>query len=60
MILVASDIRDAVLHAVYTAAGLSTAGQGISFSLPVTNAVGLASSTPEQLINNKPENTEQQ
>ncbi len=43
MILVPSRIRDAVLHAVYQAAGLKTAGQGISFSLPVTNAVGLFS-----------------
>ncbi len=41
MILVPSEIRDDVLHAVYQAAGLKTAGQGISFSLPVTHAVGL-------------------
>ncbi len=41
MILVPSEIRDAVLHAVYNAAGLKTDGQGISFSLPVTNVVGL-------------------
>ncbi len=42
MILVPTDIRDSVLHAVYQNAGLKTAGQGISFSLPVTNAVGLS------------------
>ncbi len=42
MILVPANIRDDVLHAVYTAAGLATAGQGISFSLPVTHAVGLS------------------
>lgn len=41
MILVPSEIRDNVLHAVYQAAGLKTAGQGISFSVPVTNTVGL-------------------
>lgn len=42
MILVPSDIRDAVLHAVYNSAGLKTAGQGIAFALPVTNAVGIS------------------
>ncbi len=41
MILVPTEIRDAVLHAVYEQAGLNTAGQGISFSMPVTHAVGL-------------------
>ena len=41
MIVVPSTIRDDVLHAVYQAAGLKTAGQGISFALPVTNTVGL-------------------
>ncbi len=41
MILVPTAIRDDVLHAVYQAAGLKTAGQGISFALPVTHAVGL-------------------
>lgn len=49
MILVPSDIRDAVLHAVYQAAGLKTAGQGISFALPVTNVVGLTTApAPDQ------------
>lgn len=52
MIVVPSTIRDDVLHAVYQAAGLKTAGQGISFALPVTNTVGL---TPV----NKPAESEQ-
>lgn len=43
MILVPTDIRDAVLRALYEQAGLNTAGHGISFSMPVTHAVGLAS-----------------
>lgn len=43
MILVTSDIKDAVLHAIYQSAGLKTAGQGIAFSLPVTNVVGISS-----------------
>ncbi len=41
MILVPSEIKDNVLHALYQKVGLQTAGQGISFSLPVTAAVGL-------------------
>lgn len=47
MILVPADIRDSVLHAVYQSAGLKTAGQGISFALPVTNTVGLTPSTSD-------------
>ena len=41
MILVKSTIRDAVLSAVYHAAGLGTDGKGIAFSLPVESVVGL-------------------
>lgn len=41
MIVVPSEIKDDVLHAVYRDAGLSTDGQGISFSVPVTNVVGI-------------------
>ena len=39
MILVPSDIKDAVLRD----AGLKTAGQGIAFSMPVNDVVGIAS-----------------
>ena len=41
MILVKEDIRDNMLSAIYKAAGLGTDGQGIAFSLPVDNVVGL-------------------
>ena len=41
MILVPSDIKDAVLHAIYKQVGLNTPGQGIAFTLPVDDAVGL-------------------
>lgn len=41
MILVPSDIKEDVLHALYKTVGLSTVGQGIAFSLPVDNVVGL-------------------
>lgn len=43
MILVTTDIKEAVLHAIYQSAGLQTAGQGIAFALPVTNVVGISS-----------------
>ncbi len=60
MILVPSEIRDNVLHAVYQAAGLKTAGQGISFSVPVTNTVGLtaASEIAATLADTNPPATE--
>lgn len=41
MILTAVEIRDAMLSAIYKAAGLGTDGQGIAFSLPVENVVGI-------------------
>ncbi len=41
MILVKSEIRDAVLHALYNGAGLKTEGKGIAFALPVQDVVGL-------------------
>lgn len=42
MILVEREIRDDILHAVYRAVGLNTPGQGIAFSLPVDQVVGLS------------------
>jgi nitrogen regulatory protein PII len=41
MIVVPKDIKDNVLKAIYEEAGLDTRGQGIAFSLPVDEAVGL-------------------
>ena len=46
MILVSSDIRDKVLHALYEGAGLKTEGQGIAFALPVQDVIGLTNFTP--------------
>ena len=43
MILVPEEIKDAVLHALYSEVGLDTAGQGIAFSMPVDSVVGLSS-----------------
>ena len=49
MILVPSEIKDRVLHALYKEVGLETAGQGIAFSLPVDGVVGIsAPSTPTE------------
>ena len=42
LIVVATDVRDAVLDAVYRSAGINKAGKGIAFSLPVTKTMGLA------------------
>lgn len=41
MILVNQAIKDKVLSAIYKAAGLGTDGQGIAFTLPVEDVVGL-------------------
>ena len=41
MILAAVELRDKMLAAIYKAAGLGTDGQGIAFSLPVENVVGI-------------------
>lgn len=48
MILVTDGIKDAVLHALYQSAGLKTEGQGIAFSLPVDEVVGLTVNEPEK------------
>ena len=41
MLLVPEEIKDNVLRELYHSAGLSNAGQGIIFSLPVDRALGL-------------------
>lgn len=41
MILVSSEIKDKVLSAIYKAAGLASDGQGIAFTLPVNDVIGL-------------------
>ncbi len=41
MILVSSDIKNDILHALYQDVGLNSPGQGIAFTLPVDAAVGL-------------------
>ena len=41
MIIVPTEIKDAVLKALYQEVGLNSPGQGIAFSLPISRAVGL-------------------
>ncbi|MDE6075892.1 MAG: P-II family nitrogen regulator [Clostridia bacterium] len=60
MILVPAEIKDAVLHALYRNAGLKTEGQGIAFSMPVDQVVGISDSSAkpeEQKETDKPEET---
>lgn len=42
MILVPSKIKDDILHTLYKSVGLNTPSQGISFSLPVDDVVGIS------------------
>lgn len=47
MLVVPQGIRDDILHALYHAVGLNSPGQGIAFSLPVDEAVGLSKTSKE-------------
>ena len=49
MILVDTKIKDDILHALYKAVGLQTPGQGIAFSMPVDDVVGLKDAPIEPL-----------
>lgn len=42
IILVPAGIKEQVLHALYSKVGLDTPGQGIAFSLPVDDVIGLS------------------
>lgn len=42
MLVVEKDIRDNILHALYKQMGMQQEAQGIVFSMPVTEAAGLA------------------
>ena len=48
MILVPAKIKEDVLHALYKAVGLKTPGQGIAFSVPVDNVIGLSENTTKE------------
>ena len=48
LILVPSEIKDKVLHAIYKNAGLKSEGSGIAFSLPVDEVVGISTPSAEK------------
>lgn len=50
MILVPAKIKDKTLHAIYKSAGLQTAGQGIAFSMPVNQVVGLSDRANQPVV----------
>lgn len=47
LILVTEKICDKVLAAIYKAAGLATDGQGIAFSIPVDDVVGIKTNSEQ-------------
>ena len=54
MILVDSKIKDDVLHNLYRDVGLKTAGQGIAFTLPVSDVVGLTAPPAPKSMEEQP------
>lgn len=59
MIVVPAEIKDDILHALYKAVGLNTPGQGIAFSVPVDETVGLTAAKPlQENLGAEPHNTE--
>ena len=46
MIVVPTDLRDTVMHALYKEVGLNTPGQGIAFAMPIDNVVGISNAKP--------------
>ncbi len=48
MMVVDKELRDTVLNAIYKEMGMSKKAQGIAFSLPVNEAVGLAPAPKEE------------
>ncbi len=48
LILVNKDIKDDILHAIYKSVGLNTPAQGIAFSIPVEDVVGLSTSVVKE------------
>ena len=59
LILVPSDIKDNVLHAIYQNAGLNSEGKGIAFSLPVDDVVGISAPSPAPAEPSKTEEDKQ-
>lgn len=54
MVLAPTEIKDAILHAIYRKAGLGTTSPGIAFSLPVDNVAGFFKRTQNDKAEQKP------
>ena len=50
MILVTKELKAPILHALYKTVGLNTPGQGIAFSVPVEDVVGLTQTEKNETI----------
>ena len=48
MILVPTECKDDILHALYKEVGLDSPGQGIAFSMPVDSVVGINPEPPKK------------
>lgn len=46
LIIASKDIKDDILHALYRNVGLNTPGQGIAFSVPVDDVIGIGNNNP--------------
>ena len=54
MILIPCDLKADLLHALYQNVGLETPGQGIAFTLPVDDVVGIVNNdTTKKVETNK-------
>lgn len=53
MIIVKKEIKEEILHAIYTKCGLKTPGQGIAFSMPVADVVGLGNPNIDKVVKEK-------
>ena len=60
MMVVKSSIKNDILHALYKAVGLDSAGQGIAFSLPVDSVVGLSSFEEKTEAKQKKESSDEE
>lgn len=56
LIIADEDIRDGILHAIYQKVGLNSPAQGIAFSLPVDETVGLGGKKLIQTVEDTEEN----
>lgn len=57
IILVPSEIKDDVMLAINTQAGMNSKGQGIAFAMPVTGLVGISTETHEEKVDEIVEKT---